>query len=231
MTAQAMLLGYGAAAGGADPYFASVVLLMHMDGSNGSTTFTDVKSHTMTANGNAQITTAQSVFGGASALFDGTGDYVSTPDSADWDFGTGDFTIEARMRFAGSVNGSVIASTYTSASSGWFFRVGNSGLMEFGSSGDTPIASVSWSPSANTWYAVACVRSAGNIYFFADGVQQGSAVANTENITGSTATLKVGSLNGTVSSLNGQIDELRITKGVARYTSNYTLPTSAFPDS
>ena len=53
----------------------------------------------VTANGNARITTGQSEFGGASGLFDGSGDYLSTPDSADWYFGTGDFTIDFWVRF------------------------------------------------------------------------------------------------------------------------------------
>ena len=60
------------------------VALLHMDGADTSTTFTDESGKTWTANGNAQIDTAQSVFGGASGLFDGTGDYLSASDHADW---------------------------------------------------------------------------------------------------------------------------------------------------
>ena len=80
---------------------AQTVLLLHCDGTDGATTFTDSSdtSHTVTANGNAQIDTDQSKFGGASGLFDGTGDYLSIPDSADWDFGTGDWTIDFLIRF------------------------------------------------------------------------------------------------------------------------------------
>ncbi len=58
-----------------------------MNGADGSTTFTDSAtggSHTWTAYGNAQIDTAQNKFGGASGLFDGSGDYIDTPDSPDW---------------------------------------------------------------------------------------------------------------------------------------------------
>jgi hypothetical protein len=82
-----------------DPDFASVSLLLHMDGSDGSTTFTDSSSNafTVTANGNAQIRTAQSKFGGASGLFDGTNDSVSAP-SASAPSGTEDFTIESWIR-------------------------------------------------------------------------------------------------------------------------------------
>ncbi|MEJ0012775.1 MAG: hypothetical protein WDM94_09155 [Bauldia sp.] len=60
------------------------------------TTFVDssASGRTITANGNAQVDTAQAKFGGASALFDGAGDYLTVPASADFNFGTGDFTVE-----------------------------------------------------------------------------------------------------------------------------------------
>ena len=83
-----------------DPYGANVSLLLHMDGSNGGTAFTDSSSSpsTLTANGNAQISTAQSKFGGASGLFDGTGDYVVIPSNSKFDFGSSDMTIEFWFR-------------------------------------------------------------------------------------------------------------------------------------
>lgn len=79
-------------------FYGSVVALLHMNGSDASTTFTDQRGHTFTAAGNAQIDTAQSKFGGASGLFDASGDYISTPDSDEWSFGSGDFTIECWYR-------------------------------------------------------------------------------------------------------------------------------------
>ena len=69
---------------------------MHFNGTNGSTTMTDSSKNnlTVTSNNGTAITTAQSKFGGASALFDGTNDYVTTPNNSVFDFGTNDFTIE-----------------------------------------------------------------------------------------------------------------------------------------
>jgi hypothetical protein len=92
--------------GGPDPNWANVVLLMGFEGADASTTFVDESSvgRTMTAIGNAQIDTAQFKFGAASGLFDGSGDVVTAADSADWDFGSGDFTIEMFVRH--SVNAS-----------------------------------------------------------------------------------------------------------------------------
>jgi hypothetical protein len=105
--------GVGASASavmtGNDPYFANVVLLMPMTGTNGGTTFTDLKGHSVTANGNAVTSTARYVGTlGSSALFDGTTDYLSIPASSEFNMGTGDFCIEAWVYIAANsaVNGS-----------------------------------------------------------------------------------------------------------------------------
>ena len=79
-----------------DASYSSVSLLLHGNGINGSTTITDnsPSPKTVTAVGNAQISTAQSKFGGGSIAFDGTGDYLTTPNNSDYQFGTSDFTVE-----------------------------------------------------------------------------------------------------------------------------------------
>src|SRR5690606_34123168 len=77
-----------------DPYWSSVSSLLHFNGSNGSTTFTDEKGVGWTASGDAEISTAQSKFGGSSLSLDGTGDWLDAS-NAGFTFGTGDFTIEA----------------------------------------------------------------------------------------------------------------------------------------
>src|SRR3989338_1134677 len=75
-------------------------LVLHSNGTDGSTRFTDSATNkTTTAYGNAQIDTAQSKFCGASGLFDGTGDYLTLADSDDWSFGTGNWTIDCWSRF------------------------------------------------------------------------------------------------------------------------------------
>src|SRR3990167_4126243 len=86
--------------------YANTQLLLHCDGTDASTTFTDSGNtvHTVTANNSAQIDTAQKKFGTASGLFaSATSDNLSVPDHADWDFGTSDFTIDFWFRFNGSV--------------------------------------------------------------------------------------------------------------------------------
>lgn len=80
---------------------ANTVSLLHLDGTDASTIITDEAvggTHTWTANGNAQLDTADKKFGSASLLLDGDGDYVDTPDSADFDVGSGDFTVDFQMK-------------------------------------------------------------------------------------------------------------------------------------
>ena len=105
-----------------DPYWSSVSLLLHMNGSNGSTTFTDSSSnnYTVTAYGHAQISTAQSKFGGASGLFDGSVDYIRATPSTNLQFG-GDFTLELQVYPLGT--GDYIIGSSASDSNTQVFRI------------------------------------------------------------------------------------------------------------
>jgi len=226
---------------GIDAY---TVLMLHMDGADTSTTFTDKSyagansPHTVTANGNAQIDTAQSKFGGASGLFDGTGDYLSLADSADWAFGTGDFTIDIWVRFP-----SLPADTfrYSIVSHGtddnnwygfelkndagvyaWRFQLVQNAVIVFSVIKTTTL-------SLNTWYHVALVRSGNNWYVFQAGSQVGTTDTHADSIPDFTGLLRIGyRYAGPQTDLNGWLDELRISKGVARWTSNFTPPTAAY---
>ena len=73
-------------------------LLIHCDGADASTTFTDESGKTITTVGNAQVDTAYKVFGTGSLLLDGTGDALTLDDSEDWNFGSGDFTVDFRVK-------------------------------------------------------------------------------------------------------------------------------------
>jgi hypothetical protein len=82
----------------------------------------------------------------------------------------------------------------------------------------------------NNWHHVAVVRSSGTMNFYFDGSAQGSGTADSTNYSGAAGTLRIGASGAYISDLNGYIDDLRITKGVARYTANFTPPTAAFPN-
>lgn len=236
--------GTGGGAPTSDYYFADVVALLHFDGSDGSTTFTDSSGSpkTFTAYGNAQIDTAQSKFGGASGLFDGTGDYIDAPHSSDWNLGTGDFTIECWVRRAGSgVIQSICTRQGASASQmALQFRINASDKLEavLRSNNGTNTQGISSGASigASAWTHVAFTRQSATMKLWINGVQDGagSSGTSTQDLTESSGfPLTIGALNaGSLSSyFNGHIDDLRITKGVARYVGNYVVPIGAFPNS
>ena len=123
-----------------DEYFGSVSLLLHMDGSNGSTSFTDSSSNgfTITASGDAQITTTDPKFGTGCLTLDGTGDYLSTPADAAFAFGTNDFTVECWV-YVNSGNSNNGLFTFGGTNTGLAVAIyqGNWTLSFAGSSGGT----------------------------------------------------------------------------------------------
>jgi hypothetical protein len=222
------------------------LVLMHMDGADGSTTFTDVYGHTVTPFGNAQIDTAQSKFGGSAALFDGAGDYLSIPDSSDLEFGSTNFTVECFVRFAnwptssGGFYQSMFATKDVSGSRGWTFGAAGTAssltnIEFFGFIDNSTYQSVSAAHSfaLNTWYHVAVCRFGNTLYLFVDGVLKNSpGTSFTATIQNSSSPLKIAAneFDGTFKYyLNGWIDELRISN-IAWYTADFTPPTSPFTE-
>jgi hypothetical protein len=203
-----------------------VKLLLHCDGADASTTFTDSSpsSNTVTANGNAQIDTADYVFGTGSGLFDGSGDYLSIPDSADWNFGTGDFTIDCRVKFNSLSDGDCIVAQFQDGSHYWqlIYDSGNLKFQSENGSGFTHNIANAWTPSTGVWYHIALVSSSNNFMMFINGMQIGSTSLNASGIADFAGSLYI-AYNGTIagSALDGWIDEFRIIKGTAVWTSNF----------
>ena len=221
----------------ADPYYNNVSLLLHGDGANGSTTFVDSSTNTRTATrtGNTQITTAQSKYGGASIEFGGNVDFLRINGNSNLAFGTGDFTIECWVRptvsrkqfapvidFRTLVNGAFPTLLYydTNGSIGYF--VNNSTVISGGTLG------------LDAWSHLAVSRSGTSTRLFINGSQSGSTWTDTSNYQTESNGPVIGQngLNSANSlfSFSGYIDELRITKGIARYTSNFAVPTAPFPE-
>lgn len=219
-----------------DNYYPNVSLLLHGDGANLSTTVTDssITPSTLTAVGAAVISTTQFKFGTASIKLPGTiADYVSAPVNAAYDFGTGDFTIEAWVYFTAHTTIQTILGNYLNSTTGWIFqRRSDTNLLVFGN-GDTQLATGAFTPADATWYHLAVSRQGTNLFLFANGVQVGATATNSASISGSTNPLLLSGINaaGVFSQpFNGFLDEVRITKGVGRYTANFTPPTAAFID-
>ena len=216
-----------------DVYFPKVSLLLTCEGSNGSTTVTDSSNTnaSITCIGSAQISTAQSKFG-SSSLATASGD-ISISTTNIFNFGTLDFTVEF-----------------------WFYRTGlgsqNSFLVDVRPNGSSPadtfliyMASGTTAPryhisgsdritssinlGTNAWTHIAVVRNSGTTTLYMDGVSGGSYSDSTNYVDTGGATL--GFWAGSSTSYSdyttpGFFDDFRVTKGVARYTSNFTPPTS-----
>jgi hypothetical protein len=224
-----------------DPYWANVVLLLHCDGTNGGTTFTDssASAKTVVAQGNAQTTTAGPLFGSACALFDGAGDRLSVSDSTDLDFAAGDFTVEFFV-FVTSLSTSPTLIRKSVTSSGFYpfaiFASSSNTTARFYNTSNAVLFAADLSSGAalstGVWHHIAITRSGSTFRLFIDGIIPPTAGTNTG--TGSlnlnSAALSIGSeIDGTLC-LNGKIDDIRITKGVARYTGNFIVPTAAYPN-
>lgn len=214
-----------------DLYWDNVVLLMHLDGANNATTTVDETGKVVQLIGNAVLSTTSPKFGSASALLDGTGDAIKVADSSAWSFGAGDFTIEFQVKHnVSSPVCTYIGSRY--GSNGWSFMYFNGYLRVYiNASLESQMA---WTPAANTWYHLALTREGTTLRYFVNGALLGSDTETLElnrNTTTSNPGLIVGSsYNGSyVDGLNGYMDEVRITKGVCRYTAAFTPPTKAFP--
>lgn len=208
---------------GNDPYFSFVGLLVHGNGTNGQTTFTDnsVSAKTLTTLGDAQVTTTGSKWGNGCMLFDGTGDAVTAADSNDFRFGTGDFTMEAWVYLA-AVGAFREIFRFEASGISYHLRVTTAGALSFGTSGDTVIQN---GLSASTWYHVAVTRQSSLCRTFIDGVMGASPVTVANDFNGTAGTFYIG---GNTFKWSGRIEDARITKGVARYTSSFTPPTAPF---
>ena len=215
-----------------DPYFANVSLLLHMDGTNGSTTFTDSSSNnlTVTLSGNVQISTAQSQFGGASAYFDGNGDYLRYLNASLFDI-SGDFTIEGwwNLTQVNQYQGFTILFCGIELDRCQWAIVGNA--FEFYWNGLRIINhAYTVSNLLNTWTHLAITRGGSTIKMWINGINVASAT-NSVSIDLSGISLGSQQNNGNYFGyLNGYLDEFRVTKGMARYTANFT-PTGPFPNS
>ncbi len=227
-----------------DSYWYYKVLGLHCNGTNGSTTFADVgpSPKTVTANGNAQISTAQypSLTGKTSSgYFDGSGDYLSIPDSTAWDMGTGDFTIRFLCR--PTSNGSdreIIAQRKSGENSFWFIRHTTAGKVRvFASVAGTVVTDVTSTADLtnNAWQLVEVVRTSGSVKISIDGTF-GTSIT-TDN-TGSWPSASTSPLYicvgddtfGAGNFFTGYVSEIEIYKGAALHTTTFTPPTAPFAD-
>jgi hypothetical protein len=211
-----------------DSFFNSVVSLLHFNGADGATAFTDVKGKVWTASGNAQIDTAQSKFGVSSGLFDGTGDYISAPSSADFNVLPGDFTLEFYCRFASSGGNQAFFEGFFDTINRWNVSLVAGSVVFYTMVGGTgSIKITATAPAANTWHHIALTKAGATFTLWVNGASVGTST--TASYYSGAVAMYVGSGAGG-SPYDGHLDDFRITKGIARYTAGFTPPTAEFPD-
>jgi hypothetical protein len=175
--------------------------------------------------GDAQVDTAVKKYGTGSMQFDGTGDYLQTSNGTP--LGSGDFTIEGWVNFNSVSQDSVVSTREAagSSSTGVLFAAYQSKLQVF-IAGSFRLTSTT-TLSTGIWYHVAMVRDGGTSTLYVNGVAE-DTYADSNNYTSSR--IDVGGDISNSYNLDGYIDDLRITKGVARYTDNFTPPAAKLPN-
>jgi hypothetical protein len=229
--------------GGNDSY---CVLLLHgdeADGTGGDDGIQDssASNHTITAVGGAVTDNAQGKFNN-SIYFDGTDDYLTVPDHANWYFGTGDFTIDFWVRPTDNDCG--ICGQYEDENNYWMFRLlvttGSGAVTDFKVvSGGVTVARYATSAgdtiTLNSWQHVelSCRRSGGgvNVFLFINGVSQALTeivAMSTNEVPNLNAVLEVGGAYNHTELMKGWLDEFRISKGVARHTTDFSVPDAPY---
>ena len=186
-------------------------------------------------NGSGNTYVAYIFAGGASTAatarsvdFDGTGDYLATNTSTDYDLGTGDFTLECWIKPDTYTDWVAIADKRTASDSKFLFYLDNSNSdhhrkIKFFHSGSDQIASGDYDITDNQWQHVALVRNSAQTRIYVNGIQVGSTYADTNDY--DTTALRIGDAYNGGQSLNGAISNFRIVKGTAVYTSAFIPPT------
>lgn len=231
-----------------DEDFSNVVLLMGFEDSDGSQTSPGLTDESLSAHGTAsspnssQIDTSQAKFGSSSLWINGTSPTVLFGDSDDWTLSSAnsdEFTIECWVRLSATPtlsHGVIVAQSLLGVT--WDFIITNTGELKFrsttgGGSFDVDVGTSGAGITTGSWYHLAVDKaSTGKIRLYKNGVMFGSATPADSSIASTNGNLTIGAegiFGG--NPVSGWLDELRITKGVARYKSDggFAVPTTAFP--
>jgi hypothetical protein len=210
----------------------NTLMLLHCDGANDGTSFPDSSNKIITANGDVANTRAEKKVGDSSIAFDGSGDYLTVPDSSDWDRGTGSLTLELWARFnATGTAETLFMRDYAGGKRSLDLKkqADNTIYASLGSGGDWfgTITSTT-ALSADTWYHIAYVRDGNDFELFIDGTSEATDTDSTSMYDSDTGLYIGMTYDGGISQpLNGYLDEIRYSDS-ARYTSNFTPATTEF---
>ena len=180
--------------------------------------------------GNAQISTSVKKYGTGSIAFDGAGDYLVAPSNAIFNMGTGNFTIECWAYPQTQVESYPALFNLTGVNDlSVAYNHGDGTANSFSMLTGATRTSASVTSSVNNWYHIALVRNGTTVTLYIDGTSR-ATTTNSSTLGGTTCTIGVYGAAFPTTAFKGYIDDLRITKGYARYTTTFTPPTSALSD-
>lgn len=206
----------------ADPNWSNVAVLLHLDGTDGSSSIVDEAGHTIT-NTSVTLTTADFVFGTASGSFNGTNRLAFTAVGTEFQYGTGGGTIEGWFFPTVTGTASFIWGQGVNLSNGIVLGVSTSHIVFRSNRTSDLIATVTIADFAH----VAWVWNSSGRRIYLNGVQVASDAVVPDVTTDAAPSL--GNAGMSVSyCFAGKVDEFRVTKGVERYTSGFTVPSMAF---
>jgi hypothetical protein len=214
-----------------DPYFSSVVLLLNGD------TITDLSSipRPITNSGSVSINTSNKKYGTGSMSFNGSSQALLIAATPQFNFSTNNFTIECWFNQTSKLSSYPCLINFNGPWGSGVFEfqvntndVGNKVCFSINNGGGNILTSTT-NPTFGTWYHAAVVKDGSTLRLFVNGIQEASATYTNDINLSMNTTANVGGISDKY--FNGYIDDLRITKGIARYTSNFTPPTAPLPTS
>ena len=178
---------------------------------------------TITNNGSALVS-GEHPFGNYSMSFNGSSQYLTVPSNAAFAFGTGDFTVEAWI-YTTAISSTTQQAVVNAGGSGGFIFTVYSNKIHLAQAGVADLADFTTTLANNTWYHIAIVRSLGSTKAYVNGVQQGSSYTDSTSYTASGITAIGAQYDATIK-FTGYISNVRVVKGTAVYTTNFTPSTS-----
>ena len=206
-------------------------LLLHFEGTNGSTQFQDSSGNDYGVNiafGSPQIDTSQFKFGSASARLN-----ACSLKNTNVPIGSSDYTVDFWVRISAHVGSDAIlydSRTSVGAANGITIYVAQTShvVKFFQNSADRITGTTAL--LTGTWYHVAVTKSGSSTKLFINGTQEGSTYSASYSVSNTTGIDEIGGDKSGAQQMNGWIDEFRILSGTASWTANFTAPTAAYPD-
>lgn len=221
-------------------FAAAMVLGLHFNGTAGSTSFTDVKGHSIATNGNAQHVADAAAFGGLAGLFDGNGDFLRLTNSSEWDPAGGNYTVRGFITPSDLALRAIIGCYYFSSPNtyGWLFYYASDGTLTLAfrdtSSNFYSVASAAGVVQSGQRKHVAWTKQ-GDVYrLFYGGVKVAESTITATMYVHPSSGLNVGRWDNDATvtrDFYGKMDDFQILKGLCGYTENYTPPAVPFADS